>query len=235
MKNLENLKNSAISTALAEIVTLPICTVKTYYQNTSSTSIKSTIYEIYKTGGIYSFYRASVPAVLSQTFSTSSKFVMYKYLENKQLRYSNKVINGATSGIISSLMTHPMDMIKIYGQMNTPLLPEIKKNGILVFYRGYSKTFSKVLLGSSLFFPLYDFYYEKTNKNVIYASVASSITSTFVMHPVDYLKTRHVYGQKLCQGMNPLLYYKGLSLNLARIVPHFTIVMVCIDFLSNKY
>ena len=47
MNNLENFKNSAIATAIAEVATLPICTIKTNYQNTNSTSIIQTIKNIY--------------------------------------------------------------------------------------------------------------------------------------------------------------------------------------------
>ena len=231
----EHVRNSVIGTTIAEIATLPICTLKTNYQNTNSNSITATAKSMYKTNGIKSFYVASVPAILSQVFSTSTKYTLYKFLENKNYQYTNKITNGIFSGIVSSLMTHPIDSIKIHTQMRTPFLPELRKHGMYLFYRGYSKTFSKVVVGSALFFPLYDTYRNIFNGNALLASVASGFTSTLIMHPIDYLKTRHIYGQKLYAGWNPIIYYKGLTLNLLRIVPHFTIVMISIDYLEKKW
>ena len=233
MNNYDHIKNSVIGTTFAEILTLPICTLKTNYQNTSSSSIIKTANDMYMRGGIKSFYVASLPAISSQVFSTSSKYVFYKYLEGKQYQHSNKVLNGMIAGLLSSIMTHPIDSIKIHMQMKTPFIPELKKHGLYLFYRGYSKTLSKVMIGSAMFFPLYDMYYDYFG-GAIYASFFSGLTSTMIIHPVDYLKTRHIYGQKLYAGLNPVTYYKGISLNLLRIIPHFMIVMTTIDYLSKK-
>ena len=241
---IENIVNSAVGTTIAEVVTLPICTIKTNYQNSSEKSIITVVKNLYKNGGISSFYRASPAAISSQVFSTSSKYVLYRYLEDKNIQYSNKVLNGMASGIISSLVTHPVDFVKIHWQMKTPVVPELKKNGISILYRGYSKTFGKVCVGSSMFLPLYDYTNEKIN-NPFYASLTSSIISTTIIHPLDYLKTRQIYSMPLysnnSDGYTSILKivyanikqsYKGLSLNLMRIVPHFTILMTTIEFLK---
>lgn len=229
----KNLFNSAIATGIAEFVTLPACTIKTNYQNTNSLSITKTTKEIYGKYGVRGFYSASFPAISSQIISTSSKYVFYRYLEDQQFQYSNKVLNGIASGVTSSLITHPIDVIKIHWQMNDPLAPKLKENGIKLMYRGYSKTFSKVCLASSLFLPIFD-YCKQITDSAFLASACSAVISTSVMHPVDFLKTRHVYGKQLFIGWNPLLYYKGISINLLRIVPHFVIVMTTIEYL-NKF
>jgi hypothetical protein len=137
------------------------------------------------------------------------------------------------SGIASSVITHPFDAIKIHLQMGTSFVPEIRRHGYLIMYRGYSKTFSKVCVGSSLFFPIYDHSKMYFGNNFL-ASITSSVISTFIMHPIDYLKTRHIYGLPLYQGWNPLIYYKGLLLNMARIVPNFVIIMTSIEYFKKK-
>ena len=65
----------------------------------------------------------------------------------------------------------------------------------------------------------------------------AALTSTIIIQPLDYLKTRHIYGQSLYEGgfKNLSSYYKGLSLNLMRIVPHFMITMLMIEYLKVKY
>ncbi|XWV26490.1 mitochondrial carrier-like protein [Tupanvirus soda lake] len=230
--NKNNIIYPAIATTLAEITTLPICTIKTNYQNTSGISVWKTISNIHNTGGLTAFYKASPPAIASQVYSTTSKYFLYRYLEKSEHAFSNKMINGVISGITSSIISHPIDSIKIHLQMNTPLISAINKNGIGILYRGYTKSFAKTCLGSSLFFPIYD-YANNHFKNPFYASFFSAIVSTSIIHPVDYLKTRHIYGETLYQGLNPLIYYKGLSLNLIRVVPHFMIIMTTIDFLQK--
>ena len=198
-------------------------------------------------------------------FSTSAKYTSYSYLNNTKIISHNKIINGVISGVASTLITHPIDVIKIHMQMSKPFLPELKLYGLPIFYRGYSKSFSKICISSALFFPLYDyinnilmvkigtnnpsidsfgknFCYEETkihqqynsiNKSLI-ASFFSATISTIIMHPIDFLKVRHVYNQPLYIGYNLILYYKGLSLNLTRIVPHFMIVMTMIDFFNKN-
>lgn len=228
---------SALAATLAELVTLPLCTIKTNYQNTRSDSLSKTIKEIYARGGIPAFYKASVASVASQTLSTSLKFVFYKrlgfFFGND--RWYKKIANGIGSGVLSTVATHPFDCVKVHLQMNQldTLASDINSNGCRrVLYRGYTKTLSKVVLGSALFFPLYDTFYTRTSSPVA-SSLGSAIISTLIIHPVDYLKTRQIYNQSLYQGWNPIPYYRGLSINLLRIVPHFTIVMYTIDILHR--
>jgi hypothetical protein len=109
---------------------------------------------------------------------------------------------------------------------------EYKRLGFGLVYRGYSKTFIKILSSSAFFFPIYDMVREQ-NYHPVVSSLISAIISTTLMQPIDYLKTRHIAGLQLYQGFNPLIYYKGLSLNLARIVPHFIIMMCFIDKCEN--
>ena len=65
------------------------------------------------------------------------------------------MINGSLAGISSSVFTHPIEFIKIHKQMNKSIIGEIKIHGFGVLYRGYSKSFTKAAVGSSLFLPLF--------------------------------------------------------------------------------
>jgi hypothetical protein len=274
----KNLFYSASATGIAEIITLPVCTLKTNFQNSSSTSIVETVKNIYTKEGVKAFYKASFPAITSQMFSTSTKYVMYKYLDDRNFfsslqphnqkgyhetksNHSAKIVNGILSGILISLVTHPLDVVKInlqnvmfksssydkpkvYSSTSTSFHNKLK-----VYYQGYSKTLSKVIVGSALFFPLKDIYSDffkkqqernhksKSNNDAFHLSLKSSfcsaITSTIIIHPIDYLKTRHIGNQTLYNGWNPKIYYKGISLNLLRVVPHFTITMTLIDIMTK--
>lgn len=236
---LKNVFSSAIATSIAELITLPICTIKTNYQNSHHQSVITITTKLYKENGVRIFYNSSIVAISSQVFSTTSKYVFYRYLEDKNLPHTNKFLNGTIAGVISSLFTHPLDFVKIHWQMKTPIVPIIKNN-VGIVYRGYNKTFIKATIGSSLFFPLYDNINQQVN-NPFYASLGSAIISTLIIHPIDYFKTRQVYGLPFFTKngnsstilLNIKQCYKGLSLNLGRIVPNFIIIMTSIDYIKR--
>ena len=232
-KNINNFYSSLIGTGLAEIITLPICTAKTNFQNSNQQSIKTLTKNLYQQHGIKIFYNASFPAIMGQMISTSSKYTLYKFLTtNEKNPIKNKFLNGMIGGVTSSLITHPLDVVKVHLQMKYNFSNVLREEGIKLFYRGYSKTFTKIAISSSCFFPIYETINEKID-NPMMASTFSGFLSAIIMHPADYLKTRHMSGKPLYQGLNPLIYYRGLSLNLLRIVPHFMITMTTIEYLKK--
>ena len=231
---------SALGAGVAEIATLPICTVKTNFQN-HHLSIINTIKKIYHKSGIKGFYSASYPAIGGQIISSASKYTLYNGLTEF---IPNVFLAGAISGFLSSLITHPIDVIKIYQQMNTPFYLDLRKEGPKLFYRGYSKTFIKATIGSSLFFPLFDTlkdytlyipkfahgkFCQRNEVSLPLAALGSALISTSIMQPIDYMKTRQVYGNSIKLGFNPINYYRGYGLNLTRIVPHFVIMMLTLE------
>ena len=249
---LRNLGFSAISTVIAELATLPICTVKTQYQNTSGASVGATISRLYNSHGISAFYKASVPAILSQTFSTSSKYVVFRYLQAKEVKFVqdpsmsfvNKMLQGVIAGVTSSLMTHPIDAVKIHWQMRKPFVPVLKTEGPHVLYRGYRRTLGKIVVSSAMFFPMYESFLTNTEKSnlslpvrSVLSSAASASIATIVMQPLDYRKTRELYGldTKIPLWQSGKALYKGMGLNLARVVPHFVITMTLIELLKLKF
>lgn len=226
---------SAVSAVIAELVTLPVCTIKTVYQNTErSQTISDTIKQIYGQSGIRGFYRSSGSSILLQGVSTTLKFTMYRYLNCRfevdsrdkmaPSCHGRRFVHGAIAGFIASLVTHPIQVLKIYNQMNQSLITELRIFGPRILYRGYSKTLIKTTLSASLYFPLYDIYYAQTHR-VDLAAIASAATSCLIIHPFDYFRTRQIYNKPLFQGWHLGIYYRGLSLNLLRTIPHFVIFM----------
>lgn len=218
---------SAIATGVAELFTLPICTTKTVYQNSGFNSIYDASISIYRNRGIIGFYKASIPSVGGQVFSTASKWTLYNKINS--IYPDNKFINGMISGISVSTVTHIADVIKVHIQMDSKnLLNKINRNPFSTLYSGYKWTFIKASISGPLFFPLCEYFKEKTN-SVFIGSMFASIIGCVFMQPIDYFKTRSMYGNKI-DLKNP---FKGLSLNLMRVVPHFIIVMTVMDKLSN--
>jgi hypothetical protein len=232
-----DLSASCIGAAVAEIITLPICTVKTNYQNSGKKTIWGTVGAIWGKHGIVGFYNAMPSAVGAQVVSSGSKFVIYRGLTRRlgdDPTWHGRLLCGTASGILSTLLTHPLDVMKIHVQMQASFRKELKAVGPRLFYRGYTKSFNKVLVASTLYMPLYDICKEKIG-NPVGAALVSGLIATSVTHPIDYMKTRATYGLSYWAGWNPIRYYRGFTLNICRILPHFVIMMNTIDFIIAKW
>lgn len=226
--NINNLIASSCATTCAEILTLPICTIKTNYQTNYQTNyhkggIIKTVKNIYQIRGLKGFYSASIPAISAQVISTAGKYTLYRVGTSNNFP---KVLSGIGAGIIVSTITHPFDFLRISLQRDDPIVWES-------IYRGYSKTLIKVTIGSSLYLPIYDIIKSYID-NVFVASLTSAIISTTLIQPFDYIKTRNIAGLNWYQGSNPLIYFRGCSLNLLRVVPHFITVMCLTELLTRN-
>jgi hypothetical protein len=237
----KNIIASALATIIAEFATAPICTLKTNFQNSNNQKLTTVFWNIYSNHGMIGFYRASFAAIGSQVLSTSSKFFWYSYLNERYPAQESDLINrkfiiGSVAGLLSSFMTHPVDVLKIYFQMNTfrtKFFSDLREVGPLLFYRGYSKTMSKSVFSSFFFYPLLDILRDDYQCSTFVASGISALISTTLMQPLDYMKVRNIYGLPYFNGFNPLNYFKGISLNFIRIVPHFTITMTGIEYIKS--
>ncbi len=227
----------ATGSACAEFVTLPVCTIKTQYQtNLLSPSLWYTTSTIYKQHGLYGFYNASAPAIVSQIVAISSKYYFYNYIKNYRQTpcndIANNVGNGMMAGCLGSIISHPFDVAKIYKQNQYNFTKEFISNGPSFLYRGYGATLCKAVLLSGLLFPTYDFYRDKFD-NTIVRSVATTLTITSIMQPIDYIKVRWISNQSLFLGFNPVNYYRGVHLNLMRTIPHFIITISIADYIKS--
>jgi len=224
---------AGLGTGLAELLTVPACTIKTQYQtNNCGSSILQVVRATYARHGIMGFCRSGMPAMSGQVMTTVGKYTLYNKL--KELSPNTLILNGVVSGLTVSTALQPIDFIRIALQRNVPLAQVLWGTGLAGFYRGYSKTLLKSGISSAFFYPLCDTLKATLpGDNIVVASGLTAIISTIGMHPFDYIKTRHIAGES---WKSPTLsgYSKGLSLNLLRTVPHFMITMTCIDFIKAR-
>lgn len=225
---MENLFSSVIGTLFAEVITLPICTVKTVYQNNNTLTISQTIKKIYEDSGSRGFIQAYRPAIFSQVISTASKYYFYeiikKYRKTEKSDIFNNSINGLAGGIIGSIFSHPVDVWKNYLQRNEKFPFSNPK----IYYQGYNASIYKNAVLYSCLFPVYDFYSSKTS-NPYLASIGTSLTISIIIQPVDYYKTIKMAGNK------PSNWYRGYTIMLARSLPHFAITMGITEYLKKLF
>ena len=221
---IEQLFYSSVATLVAEVVTLPICTLKTNYQNSNGT-IRDSFKHVYSNK---LFFKASVPTILSQVVSTSTKYTFYHSLRNiletdkKDLAMNSTI--GMISGVMGSVFNHPFDVWKNYQQRGLKLPGFSRK----ILYQGYSGSVGKNISLYSVLFPLSDYFSSKFSNPLIYAPL-TTITVSIIVQPFDYYKVVKMAGNKV---KNPA---RGLSLMLARNIPHFAITMYLIDVFKSKF
>lgn len=223
----KNMLCSSIGIITAETITLPICTMKTISQTKNITPLNS-FYYIKNRLGIKAFYSSWGYAVLSQLFSLTTKYSFYYLIKEKvgNESYLSNTIVGLVSGCISNIFCHPFDYLKIQKQQGRLL-----KDLDFRVYRGFSKSLSKSMVLTATIFPIFDFYRKYTN--VFTASCLTSITITSVLHPIDFLKVRHISNLSLYRKTIGY-YYTSFSLNVLRCVPHFVIVMTVTKYSKDN-
>lgn len=231
---MEHFISSSIGSACAEVLTLPICTIKTIYQTQQQTNKLTPVQiitHLYQTKGISGFFQASTPAIISQVLSTSSKYYLYHAIKDyRQTADSDIVsnsINGGLGGLGGSVLSHPFDVWKNHLQRGQRLL----NFQIKTLYSGYSGTIAKNILLYSMLFPVYDFYKLHIASPVM-ASIVTSITCSLVTQPLDYYKTVLMTGNKFAGWRNP---YRGYSLMISRTIPHFMISMAITDNIKGYF
>lgn len=225
---------SLCGAAAAELATFPLCTIQTNYQLSSKTmSIPQIIKEIYQVKGLRGFYYGVRWAVCSQMLSTSSKYVLYRKL---QQTYTSNVACAALAGFCSSLLTQPFDYVKVNLQIRTAAQRKTFLSSLSwkTLYTGWTKTMTKAVVGNTIYFPIFDFAKDKwqpLTSSVIPAAASTAILGSTVTHAFDFIKRRHQALGKTgwFLGYNPLSYMKGITMQWMRVVPHFTIQMSVID------
>jgi hypothetical protein len=229
---IDNIIPSVIGTLTAEVLTLPICTIKTVYQNNKSLSISQTINLIIKNSGYRGFIQASYPAILSQVISTSTKYSFYSIIKEKRKTKSTDIfsnsINGMLGGILGSFFSHPVDVWKNYLQRNE--IFNWKSLNLQLYYQGYSASIYKNIVLYSCLFPIYDYYKIKFD-SVYLSSICTTLTVSIIIQPFDYYKTIKMAGNN-----NKIVlkdFTRGFGLLLARSIPHFLITMTITEKLKS--
>lgn len=241
----QKITSSAIATLIAEFITIPICTVKTVYQNNPSFTTKQTIQYIYQQNGYKGFVQAFGPSILSQILSTSSKFAFYEtikhYRSTEKNDLLNNSLNGMLGGLLGSIITHPIDIWRNYKQRNQSFVSHIKMNYnnyaqnkltpltfvTKTFYAGYRGSLGKNIVLYGSLFPLNDFYKSHFESTLISAPL-TTLTISVLIQPFDYYKA-----VKMANNIIGKNYFRGFHLMLARSLPHFLITMSLTELMLN--
>jgi len=144
---------------------------------------------------------------------------------NKDLYY------GLTSGILSTIICNPLDVIRTHKQLNIKY-----KNSIRYLYRGLIPSIISIPIFWGIYFP----FYNKLKNNNIFGSgyIASCFASTITC-PIFFI--RHKY--QISNSFNTLLYYNknGIYPFYNSLIPTYLInismlfQMPIYEYLKNKF
>lgn len=229
-RHAKNMISNAIGTGVAEILTLPICSIKTNYQVGNDT-FRQVVTKIYRGAGVRGFYSASAPAFFAQVTNASFKYTGYNFL--KETTGLPLPVCGLMAGLTVSIFTHPLDFVRISWQRQVSVSEEIRQNGLRVIYRGYTKNIVKVLVGATTYLPIYDKLHQ-FGLNTFQSALGSAVISTTIMQPIDFAKTVHTAGfnWRRCSLRE---YFRGYHINMMRIIPHFMIMMGTTEYLKSRF
>ncbi|KAF2068357.1 hypothetical protein CYY_010317 [Polysphondylium violaceum] len=158
-------------------------------------------------------FRGNLVNVIKAGPQSAIRFYTYEGLkkmtqdETGHLSVANRMWAGASAGVVSIIMTHPLDIVKTRLSLGHPnqtrILETIKDIYKLEGLRGYTSGLSAAVLNiapfSALNFTFYEAIKENTKKYIIndppvyfsslYGALSGSITMT-ILYPLDVVKRR---------------------------------------------
>ena len=245
---------AATNAALFSIlVGYPFDSIKTRLQARKYPSITTAIVETIKTEGIRGFYRGVLPLLASTTALRAVSWNIYTTAKTKLHdlpTFQNAFLAGAGTGSIMSIFGAPMEFIKVQRQLQSQITINIPKNllewiryirlkrGLAGFYSGYTLHAPVDILGTGLYFGIYESIKQfgaenKLNMNLLplVAGAVSGSLSWILVFPLDVMKSMYqkqvLYHHQTVTSlflsryreMGFLGFYRGLSMQLIRSVP----------------
>lgn len=242
-----------IAGSIGAFAVYPIDVVKTRMQNQNSQVNK--LYangfdcwkQLWKQGGLRSFYLGYLPQMLSIGPEKAIKLFAYTTVtsgNSDQLSYH--ILGGLVAGTSQVMITCPSDMIKINMQMNNKInyseLANIKK-----LYSGITACLLRDVPFSGIYFPLYWYLKEIQELNPFYAGSLAGAPAAFLCTPADVIKTRIqtqnknlIKPSKILPTINLIIkeegwlaFWKGAGWRVLRSSPQFGITLVIFEYLQS--
>jgi len=217
--------NGGIAGIVGVICVFPLDLVKTRMQNQSKAVGQPALYKnildcakkTFRGEGFRGMYSGSAVNILLITPEKAIKLVANDFFrhqlktENGLLPMHRQILAGAAAGTCQIVVTTPMELLKIQRQMSKPkdgspapnarqlALQLYREKGILGLYKGVGATFTRDVVFSMMYFPLFAYFNDKgkapgSNQVPFYHSFASGISAgaiaAFLATPLDVVKTR---------------------------------------------
>jgi solute carrier family 25 (mitochondrial glutamate transporter), member 18/22 len=207
---LSKIIDGAIAGMVGVTTTFPLDLAKTRLQNQNKLVGNQQIYKnlfqvlggIYQKEGVRSWYKGFSVNFGMISFEKAIKLSFNdwfrSFLTSKEgvLSVPSQVVAGGLAGFFQSVVTTPMELLKIRMQVGEKnVISNIMKNGFVSFYRGWSATLLRDIPFSCCYFPIYS-----TLKDVqpfgggpwwnFTSGLLSGASAGLMVTPCDVIKTR---------------------------------------------
>lgn len=215
----------------------PIDTLKVYLQNQKTKlTAREAILEIYKKGGISGFYRGLTSQLVFTTPFKSLRLISYsatkKYLEKDSV--TTELVAGVTAGVIQSIFTNPIEVIKTRYQMDKTPVFEYRN-----VFHGFPATLMRDSIMTGVYFPVYLILKKNYNNHLIVNSVLATIPGCLLSVPFDVVKTRQQTNKEKGLVKNMLKnegigsFFRGTQQRLLKAVPQLALTMTIFNYLNT--
>ena len=229
---------------ISGIVSNTICNPLDVIRVNKQVGNKQNIYNLqFLSRGLISGF-ITIPTFWSIYFDTYKKL---KYYNSNKF---SSIFNGYIASNIASTITSPLWMIRFKHQTTTNfnILEHYKQNGIKSFYNGLVSTY---IVNASFIIqmPLYE---KLKNNNMIKTIITNdtiriflitSIAKTFsacIFYPLDTVRAIGRNSNNLSifnilnkLNKNPIMYYSGISIYLARSIPYYTSTFCTFEYIKK--
>jgi len=209
--------NGGLAGVIGVSLSFPLDTAKTRLQNQTIlpgekpkfTGLATAIQYLHKNGGIktlYAGYAANIGLIVfEKAIKLAINDVMRDKMTNKEtgkIAIHCEILAGMSAGFSQTIITTPMELLKIKGQQKgQPLGESLRKimanEGVVGFYRGWGSTLVRELPFACLYFPLYGnlrntdlFQHGKSFAGNLAAGLIAGMIGGGAVTPFDVVKTR---------------------------------------------
>jgi Mitochondrial carrier protein len=242
---------SCSSAGIAELITLPLDTIKVNIQTApNKTKIYPIIDSIWTKYGVKGFYNSVFASIGRQTTMTGIRLGLYDYYKPQK----GQIMVGAMCGLVGNLASMPFDVLKTKMQKNPKeyrtTIQSITKiynaKHLKGFYVGLVPTVQRSMLISGVQLPLYTNLQKMIPIDNLFirttmVSVITTMIVTSVVYPFDLCKSI-MMTQKDKQTVFQILkdlklrkIYNGVSVGVGRAIPHFLITTICYEKFKELY
>jgi hypothetical protein len=184
----------------------PFELLKTRSQMNPNYQIKKDLHLLYKTGGIYNFYKGCLIPFYTSIFINQIQF--QSYLLCKEKWNDHGFFGGMIGGVITSLVINPFEIMKCHKQNQQQMI--FRKHW---YIKGLKWTILREIIGCTSYFCTYEYMYKWIHCSIISGGIAG-ITSLLLSYNIDVKKTQSQLNY--LSTKTHIQNRKGLSLMMIR-------------------
>lgn len=224
-------------------MTAPLERVRLIRQATQGESISSTaiLLRIYRSEGWKGFWRGHLVNLSRVVPSYAVRLNVYRTLSDPKSFALSPYLAGALSGLASSLVSYPLDVLRTRMSMGNSLLESFRQRCL---FAGSFLTVIETMPYAGLSLGTYTYLTSEPlafSKPV--AGLCAGALATLVCFPLDTLKRNKIVNpeqeiltltRQLWNYGGPLRFYRGLPVALLKAPPTVAITMVVNEYLQHK-